>query len=58
LYRFLARIININDVELKLHEAYGYISELELDLDHPWNDTITVQNYKNKFEDIFSTITV
>ena len=57
LYSYLTRIININDNELKLHDAYGYISALELDLDHPWNDTITVQNYKNKFEDIFSTIT-
>ena len=57
IYTFLNRIININDVELKLHDAFGYVSEIDLDLDHPWNDSITIQNYNNKFEDIFSTIT-
>ena len=57
LYKYLNRIIRINDNELKLRDVYGYISELELDLDHPWQDSITIQNYKNKFEDIFSTIT-
>ena len=57
MYSFLNRIININDNELKLHDAFGYISEITLDLDHPWQDSITVQNYNNKFEDLFSTIT-
>jgi len=40
-----------------LHDAFGYVSEITLDLDHPWKDSITIQNYNNKFEDIFSTIT-
>ncbi len=57
LYKILNRIININDNELKLHDAFGYVSELDLDLDHPWQDSIVVQNYNNKFEDLFSTIT-
>ena len=57
MYSLLNRIVNINDNELKLHDAFGYISALDLDLDQPWEDSITVQNYNNKFEDIFSTIT-
>lgn len=57
IYTLLNRIVNINDNELKLHDAFGYVSEMTLDLDHPWEDSITIQNYNNKFEDIFSTIT-
>ena len=56
LYKQLARIITINDTELKLEDAFGYISSIDLDLDNPWQDTITVQNYTNKFEDLFSSI--
>ena len=56
LYNKLAQIIMINDVDLKLEDAYGYISELELDLDNIQNDRITVQNYKSTYEDLFSTI--
>jgi len=29
---------------------------MELKLDAPWEDSIEVKNYKNKFEDLFSTI--
>ena len=47
----------INDYELKLDNVFGYISEVQLDLDHPWEDEITVKDYKNKFEDLFSSIT-
>lgn len=56
LYKQLARVIMINDVELKLEDVFGYISSIDLDLDRPWEDTITVQNYTNKFEDLFSSI--
>lgn len=55
-YRNLNRIVNINDFELKFENIQGYISELELNLENPWEDTITIQNYKTKFEDLFSTI--
>lgn len=55
-YDLLARIININDNDLKLKNVQGYISEIELNLDRPWEDSVTIQNYKNKFEDLFSTI--
>jgi len=34
----------------------GYISQVTLDLDKPWEDQIEVKNYKTKFEDLFSTI--
>lgn len=55
-YSQLNRVVNINDTELKFDEVQGYISELQLDLDNPWEDKITVQNYKTKFEDLFSSI--
>lgn len=56
LYNKLSWIVHINDAQLKLKEAYGYISKLELNLDFPDKDTIEVKNYTTKFEDLFSTI--
>ena len=56
LYNNLAQIIQFNDFQLKLQDAFGYISHIELDLDFPWNDTVEVKNYTTKFEDLFSTI--
>lgn len=56
LYNKLAQIVMINDAQLKLEDAFGYISGLELDLDAPQNDSVEVQNYTTKFEDLFSTI--
>ena len=55
-YLYLNRIVNINDDELKFEKVQGYISELELVLDKPWEDSVIIQNYKTKFEDLFSTI--
>lgn len=55
-YKTLNKIVHINDYELKFENILGYISELELDLDHPWEDSITITNYKTKFEDLFSNI--
>ena len=56
LYSMLAQLVIVNDTELKFREEYGYISEINLKLDKPWEDTIEVKNYKTKFEDLFSTI--
>lgn len=55
-YNSLARILNLNDLDLKFENVQGYISELKLNLDKPWEDEITVKNYKTKFEDLFSSI--
>lgn len=55
-YKNLNKIVSINDSDLKFEDVQGYISELDLDLDNPWEDSITIQNYKTKFEDLFSTI--
>ena len=55
-YQKLNMVVNIHDADLKFENVRGYISELELDLEKPWEDSITVQNYKTKFEDLFSTI--
>lgn len=55
-YSYLNRIVKINDTDLKFNEVQGYISEIELRLDKPWEDTIKIQNYRTKFEDLFSTI--
>ena len=56
LYSMLAQLVIINDVELKFENMYGYISQIQMKLDAPWEDTIEVKNYKTKFEDLFSTI--
>jgi len=46
----------INDTDLKLVNTFGYISELNLDLDNIANDSVVIQNYTSKFEDLFSSI--
>lgn len=56
LYQKLAQILMINDTDLKLQNTFGYISDVELDLDDVTADTITIKNYKTKFEDLFSNI--
>lgn len=56
LYKKLAQILMINDTDLKLQNTFGYISEVDLDLDDVTADTITIKNYKTKFEDLFSNI--
>ena len=35
LYKQLAQLAMINDVELKFENVFGYISEIALDLDQP-----------------------
>ena len=55
-YRRLCYITHINDAELKFQNVMGYISQMELNLDKPWEDVVEVKNYKTKFEDLFSTI--
>ena len=56
IYNKLSNIVHINDVDLKFRNVQGYISKIELDLAHPWQDKIEIKNYKTKFEDLFSTI--
>lgn len=56
LYNQLDVITTINDSDLKLINTEGYISELELHLEEPWEDKITIKNYKTKFEDLFGRI--
>lgn len=57
LYDHLGQVMMINDHELKFENVFGYISSIDLDLDQPWEDSIEIKNYKNKFEDLFSSIT-
>ena len=57
-YKYLNRITHINDYELKFENVQGYISELHLMLDSPKDDDIKIENYKTKFEDLFSSIVV
>lgn len=56
LYKCLGVMVNVNDFELKFNNVEGYISELELHLESPWEDKVTVKNYKTKFEDLFGRI--
>lgn len=55
-YKHLSRMVHINDYELKLKNTLGYIAELDLDLDRPWEDTVEIKNYRTKFEDLFTKI--
>lgn len=57
-YKTLNKIVHINDYELKFSNVQGYISELHLKLDSPDDDEIIIENYKTKFEDLFSSIVV
>ena len=53
----LGQMLYINDHSLGVHAATGYVNKIEYALDQPQEDGIEVQNYKTKFEDLFSTIT-
>lgn len=53
----LGQLAYINDHSLGIHAATGYVSSIKYALDKPQDDEITIQNYKTKFEDLFSTIT-
>lgn len=53
----LGQLVYINDHSLGIHAASGYISGVKYALDKPQDDELTIQNYKTKFEDLFSTIT-
>lgn len=55
-YNYLGYIAHINDTDLKFENVYGYVSELHLKLDKPWEDEVTIKNYKTKFEDLFTSI--
>lgn len=56
LYSYLNSLVHINDTDLLLEQVTGYISEVELHLNEPWEDKITTKDYKTKFEDLFSKI--
>lgn len=55
-YDKLNQIVRINDNDLKFEDVNGYISEINMKLDKPWEDTVQIKNYQTKFEDLFSTI--
>ena len=56
IYKKLSKIVHINDIQLKFENVQGYISQIEMNLDKPWEDSIEIKNYKTKFEDLFSNI--
>lgn len=56
-YFEIGQLCRITDSSLGVQAASGYISQIELSLDAPKDDSITIQNYKTKFEDLFATIT-
>lgn len=56
-YLQLGQLCYVNDMLVGLHSATGYISSIKYKLNEPWNDDISIKNYKTKFEDLFSTIT-
>ena len=52
LYNKLNCIVMINDADLKFDNVQGYISQVELNLNSPWEDTVTVQNSKTKLNSL------
>lgn len=56
-YVRVGQMAYINDPLLGVHAASGYLNEITYDLSSPQNDEMVVQNYKTKFEDLFSVIT-
>lgn len=55
-YKKLSNVCNINDYMLQLNGVRGYISSITISPAAPWEDSFTVNNYKTKFEDLFSSI--
>lgn len=53
----LGQLTYINDYSLGVFKTTGYISGITLSLDDPSQDELTIQNYKTRFEDLFSSIT-
>ena len=49
--------VPIYDSELNFNGLTGFISSVTYDLLEPQNTSLTVSNYKDKFEDLFSKIT-
>lgn len=52
----LASIVRINDYDLELRGVKGIVTEISLSLDDPQSNSFIVQNYRTRFEDIFSRI--
>lgn len=53
----LGQLAHINDYLLGAYRMRGYVSGITYKLDEPQSDSLTFQNYKTKFEDLFATIT-
>lgn len=58
---YVGQKVHIVDTELFPNSLvpygiYGFISQIDYDLDNPENTQITITNYKTKFEDIFQRI--
>ena len=53
----LGQLAYINDHSLGVRSATGYVSSISYNLENPQDDSLIIQNYKTKFEDLFSTIT-
>ena len=52
----IGQLVHINDYKMNMHRVKGYVSDYTLNLDEPWNDSCTIQNYKTRFEDLFGRI--
>ena len=52
----LGQLVYINDQAVGAHAVTGYVSSISFNLEKPSEDGLTIQNYKTKFEDLFSSI--
>lgn len=52
----LGYVVYINDADMNFYGEMGIISSMSYNLDSPKDDSITISNYKTKFEDLFGKI--
>lgn len=52
----LGQLVYVCDWTIDAERERGYVSGIKYQLDQPSKDTITIANYKTKFEDLFSSI--
>lgn len=48
--------ILITDKELSFNNEYGFLSQIDFNLDNPEDTQLTISNYKTRFEDLFQRI--
>ena len=53
---WLGNVVRINDYQMHFNGVRGIVSEINLDLEQPQNNSFKIQNYKTSFQDLFGRI--